>query len=84
MLLLYVRMNELPRDVLLTDPTMDFRNDFALARAAVATLGSARVSSISSSVSSMLEIEALLPPICFNNRVTNPVSLSTDDPKMTR
>ena len=41
-LLLYVRMNELPSDVLLTDPTIDFRNDFARARAASATPGSVR------------------------------------------
>ena len=33
---LYVRMNDRPRDDLLTDPTIEFRKDLACARAAAA------------------------------------------------
>lgn len=84
MLLLYVLINELPNDVLLTEPTIDFRKDFARARAAVATLKSDCVTSDSSSVSSILDMDALLPPICLRRRVTNPVSLSTAEPNIAR
>jgi hypothetical protein len=81
-LLLYVLINELPNDVLLMEPTIDFKNDFARARAAEATPALVGAPN-SSSVSSMLDTEALLePPICLRILDTNPASLSTEDPKI--